>query len=235
MEANTYSLWQGQGFNYLFSLLPKVHVRWVSHWGLSITSSIPPRAHRGRAEPGIAAHFLFAILKNWMQFHRRLGLGSRRIVDEDESRRKERRVVRADAASMPPAWFGYSLSLLISEIHLSHRSPYTPPSPSPLSPSTVKYWLSDNGPLVECIYYASVVDNPPKWASKRWLVDVFSNFSSCLTTTTSTTPHLWSLKPACLSDKQHWTCRTHSVKRWGQDGGDKGQLLMNRQIWCSSR
>lgn len=33
MEANTYSLWQGQGFNYLFSLLPKVHVRWVSHCG----------------------------------------------------------------------------------------------------------------------------------------------------------------------------------------------------------
>lgn len=48
---------------------------------------------------------------------------------------------------------------------------------APSSPSTVKYWLSDNGPSVQCIYYASVVDNPAKWASKRWLVDVFSNFS----------------------------------------------------------
>lgn len=68
MEANTYSVWQGQGFNYLFSLLPKVHVRWVSHWGLSITSSIPVRGPRGGgvggAEPGIADHFLFfAIFK----------------------------------------------------------------------------------------------------------------------------------------------------------------------------
>lgn len=63
VEANTYSLWRGRGFNYLFSLLSKVHVRWVSHWDLSITSSIPARAHGGSAEPGTAAHFLLAIRK----------------------------------------------------------------------------------------------------------------------------------------------------------------------------
>lgn len=42
--------------------------------------------------------------------------------------------------------------------------------------------------------------------------------------------HLWSSKPACPLDKQHQTCSTGSVGRRGQDGGDKGQLLMNRQI-----
>lgn len=52
VEADTYSLWQGgsggqQGFNYLFSLLTKVHVRWVSRWGLSVTSSIPPSVPTG--------------------------------------------------------------------------------------------------------------------------------------------------------------------------------------------
>lgn len=98
---------------------------------------------------------------------------SRRFVDENKSARQERKVVQAHTL-----YLVYSQSLLISEIHLSHRSTSTPPNPSPPTPSTVKYWLSDNGPLVECIYYASVVDNPPKWASKRWLVDVFSNFSS---------------------------------------------------------
>lgn len=37
-------------------------------------------------------------------------------------------------------------------------------------------------------------------------------------------------KAACLSDEQHWTCCTRSVKRWGQDGADKRQLFMNRPI-----
>lgn len=127
------------------------------------------------------------------------------------------------------ARYGYSQPLLISEIHLVHRSPYALPNPGTPSPSKVKYWLSDNGPLVECIYYASVVDNLPKWASKRWLVDVFSNFSSSIRLPHNRPPPLlWSSKPPCLSEKQHVT---HTVKRWGQDGADKGQLLMNRQIW----
>lgn len=65
---------------------------------------------------------------------------------------------------------------------------------APSSPSTVKYWLSDNGPSVQCIYYASVVDNPAKWASKRWLVDVFSNFSRIYpphTPTATAATHPW--------------------------------------------
>ena len=74
LEANTYSVWQGQGFNYLFSLLPKVHVRWVSHWGLSITSSIPVRGPPGgwgvRAgnSRSLSIFFFLPFLRNRMQF-----------------------------------------------------------------------------------------------------------------------------------------------------------------------
>lgn len=156
---------------------------------------------------------------------------SRRFVDENKSARQERKVVQAHTL-----YLVYSQSLLISEIHLSHRSTSTPPNPSPPSPSTVKYWLSDNGPLVECIYYASVVDNPPKWASKRWLVDVFSNFSS----SPSPPHHLHRRQPPPISVPQTplvfqinniGQVAHAQVKRWGQDGGDKDQLLMNREIW----
>lgn len=43
IEANMRLVWQGQGFNYLFCLLPKVHVRWFGHGDLSITGSITSR------------------------------------------------------------------------------------------------------------------------------------------------------------------------------------------------
>lgn len=173
MEANTYSLWQGHGFKYLFSLLSKVHVRWVSHCGLSITSSIPLRStgeNRAGNSSSFSSGHLFIFYIHFV---------------EDDWVPEGLWIKKRDKEGGPswrslhvPCLVWLLLSLLISETHLSHRSPYTPPNPGPPSPSTVKYWLSDNGPLVECIYYASVVDNPPKWASKRWLVDVFSNFSS---------------------------------------------------------
>lgn len=133
-------------------------------------------------------------------------------------------------AERKESWTRSAVSLNLRNTSVTQKAP-----PAPTRPSTVKYWLSDNGPLVECIYYASVVDNPPKWASKRWLVDVSSNFlsSPCFTTTTSL--HLCCSKPGCISDKQPWTCRTRSVRRWAQDGGDKGHLLMNRPIrWFRS-
>lgn len=40
IEGEKRSVWQGQGFNHLFCLLFKVHVRWLGHWDLSITGSI---------------------------------------------------------------------------------------------------------------------------------------------------------------------------------------------------
>ena len=78
MEANTYSVWQGQGFNYLFSLLPKVHVRWVSHWGLSITSSIPVQGGGGggRGRGGGGRLFFFGGFEEEMDFFLRLSAGS---------------------------------------------------------------------------------------------------------------------------------------------------------------
>lgn len=112
------------------------------------------------------------------------------------------------------SFFVCLFSLSLSQTYSCHiKIPILPPppsSPAGPSPSTVKYWLSDNGPLVECIYYASVVDNPPKWASKRWLVDVFSNFLS-FPAPPPRPDHLCSSRPACLSHKQHWTCCTRSV------------------------
>lgn len=42
--------------------------------------------------------------------------------------------------------------------------------PPPRPDLTVQYWLSDNAPLVECIYYASLVNNLPKWESKSCLL-----------------------------------------------------------------
>lgn len=40
IEGEKRSMWQGQGFNHLFCLLLKVHVRWLGHRDLSITGSI---------------------------------------------------------------------------------------------------------------------------------------------------------------------------------------------------
>lgn len=122
-----------------------------------------PGALRGGAEPGRTARFPSDCLKKRIQIFT--------IDGRFPGRRREYEQWKEPAST--------SLFLVWSQsVPVSHRSPQHAPGPSPPCPSTVEYWLRDNGPLVECIYYASVVDNPPKWASKRWLVDVFSNFSS---------------------------------------------------------
>lgn len=67
--------------------------------------------------------------------------------------------------------YTYDFSYCTSQpSHEAYRHIWSSAQPS------VKYWLRDNGPLVECIYYASVVNNTPKWASKRWLLDMLSCF-----------------------------------------------------------
>ncbi len=65
---------------------------------------------------------------------------------------------------------------------------------------SVKYWLRDNGPLVECIYYASVVNNTPKWASKRWLLDMLSCFPR--------TPPFPLPRDRFPPHQQQWACHT---------------------------
>lgn len=77
----------------------------------------------------------------------------------------------------PGVWKIVSFILLIFHtVHPRRHTKLTDTSGPPHKQPSVKYWLRDNGPLVECIYYASVVNNTPKWASKRWLLDMLSCF-----------------------------------------------------------
>lgn len=81
------------------------------------------------------------------------------------------------------------------------------------------------------MHQLSIIRQSERVKGDWWMSSPISRAHPAYLRSSTSTPHLWSSKPACLSDKQHRTCRTSSVKRWGQDGGDKGQLLMNRQIW----
>lgn len=73
---------------------------------------------------------------------------------------------------------------------------------------SVKYWLHDNGPLVECIYYASVVNNTPNWVSKRWLLDMLSCFSRTL----PFSPPVWPLSPTSTTVGMSHTLRDNDYK-----------------------
>lgn len=141
-----------------------------------LLNSILPPVHRGRAEARTAARFSFCNL--YQHFLRNAFFLFVQQWEQEE--RKERGWSWLSFPAQCLVWL-QSVSLNLRNTSVTQKALHSTQTQLP-SPSTVKYWLSDNGPLVECIYYASAVDNPPKWASKRWLVDVFSNFlsSPCL-------------------------------------------------------
>lgn len=143
-----------------------------------LPDSILPPVHRGRAEARTAARFSFSLFAIYMSIFYKMHFC---CSYNNESRKREKRGwSRLSFPAQCLVWL-QSVSLNLRNTSVTQKALHSTQTQPP-SPSTVKYWLSDNGPLVECIYYASVVDNPPKWASKRWLVDVFSNFlsSPCL-------------------------------------------------------
>lgn len=174
---------RGQGSIICFPCSPKFMSDGLPHWDWSITAPFLPQWELTARNSSFSS-----VYHSYTQEHNLI---------KTPSNHRRRKMEHSLFSGILWVWSA------LEQVDVRHRSRLC--SRPPLRPDlTVKYWLSDNAPLVECIYYASLVNNLPKWESKSCLL-------KCLRFILTPTPNVGPGKPTCKHELEQNDQRTEAV------------------------